>query len=298
MFVSRPNATHQKVQALLEQGLIQTEICQRLGISRSVVSRVALRLGRRSRPGRRCRYDWAAIRQYYDNGHTARECRERFGFSSGAWDQAVTRGDIVPRAKPDPVKHSHTTRRQVAKLLRGGKTQAEIARVLELSKGTVAFHVRNLGVPPDERCARRYDWKMVQAAYDEGLTVRECAKRFGFCLASWTQAARRGAVVPRPQKTPLEQLLVVGRTQTNRVHLRNRLVEEGLKENRCERCGIREWMGQPLSLELHHINGNKHDNRLENLKILCGNCHSQTHSWGGRNARHLRVVEGGLSDVG
>jgi hypothetical protein len=48
-------------------------------------------------------------------------------------------------------------------------------------------------------------------------------------------------------------------------------------------CGISEWRDRPLSLELHHRNGEKHDNRLENLALLCPNCHSQTDSWGGRN---------------
>jgi hypothetical protein len=56
-----------------------------------------------------------------------------------------------------------------------------------------------------------------------------------------------------------------------------------LKLQRCERCGLTEWRGQPLSLELHHVNGNGSDNRLENLMLLCPNCHSQTETWGGRS---------------
>jgi hypothetical protein len=87
-------------------------------------------------------------------------------------------------------------------------------------------------------------------------------------------------VTPRPAARPLEQVLVAGRT-FNRWHLRRRLVAEGLKEERCERCGISEWLGRPVSLELHHVNGDGRDQRLVNLEILCPNCHSQTDNWGG-----------------
>ena len=91
----------------------------------------------------------------------------------------------------------------------------------------------------------------------------------------------RGDIDPRPCEMPIDHLLVAGRDQTNRTHLKNRLLKAGLKKNRCERCGITEWQGQPLSMQLHHINGDGKDNRLGNLELLCGNCHSQTPNYGG-----------------
>jgi hypothetical protein len=168
--------------------------------------------------------------------------------------------------------------------LAAGKTQARIARELGLSKGTIAFHVRNLGAAPDRRFSRRYDWAEIQRAYDEGLTATECCERFGCSKASWSQAVERGDIVPRPRKEPLTELLAVGRKR-NRYHLKARLIEAGLKKNRCERCGLTEWRGKPISLELHHINGDPLDNRLEALQILCPNCHSQTETFGRRNIR-------------
>lgn len=56
--------------------------------------------------------------------------------------------------------------------------------------------------------------------------------------------------------------------------LKDKLVRDGIKENKCELCGISEWFGIPLVLELHHKNGNHYDNNLDNLMILCPNCHS------------------------
>lgn len=58
--------------------------------------------------------------------------------------------------------------------------------------------------------------------------------------------------------------------------VKKRIFNNKIKPKKCEKCGIVEWNGQPIIFELHHINGNKRDNRLENLQILCPNCHSQT----------------------
>lgn len=56
--------------------------------------------------------------------------------------------------------------------------------------------------------------------------------------------------------------------------LKNRLIEEGYKERKCECCGRTEWNGQPIPLELHHKDGNSYNHSLENLQILCLNCHA------------------------
>lgn len=56
--------------------------------------------------------------------------------------------------------------------------------------------------------------------------------------------------------------------------LRIKLIEESIKEARCEKCTETHWLGQPIPLQLHHINGNHNDNRLLNIKIFCPNCHS------------------------
>ena len=67
--------------------------------------------------------------------------------------------------------------------------------------------------------------------------------------------------------------------------LKNKLLKKGIKEKKCENCGLTEWMGKPLKLELHHINGDNTDNRIENLQILCPNCHSYTDNYGGKNQK-------------
>jgi hypothetical protein len=183
----------------------------------------------------------------------------------------------------------------VRRLLGEGLSQREIADQLRVAKSTVNFHARRLDLPVDDRFAKRYDWEAIQASYDRGLSRRQCMKKFGFSAYAWTAAVRRGDIKPQPTAMPIEVLLVVGR-RTRRNHLKVRLLKEGLKENRCEKCGLTEWMGKPLNAQLHHKNGDGSDNRLENIEFLCPNCHSQTDTYGGRNGhrlsgRHLKLVE-------
>lgn len=64
--------------------------------------------------------------------------------------------------------------------------------------------------------------------------------------------------------------------------LRDKLVREGIKEYKCEDCGISEWNGKQISLQIHHINGDNTDNRIENIMFLCPNCHSQTDTFCGK----------------
>lgn len=92
----------------------------------------------------------------------------------------------------------------------------------------------------------------------------------------------------RPQnqlggRIPLKDILTVDSTY-HRWHLKNRLIREGILDNKCDDCGqLPEWNGKVLKLHLDHKNGVGNDNRLINLRLLCPNCHSQTPTYGGLN---------------
>ena len=110
--------------------------------------------------------------------------------------------------------------------------------------------------------------------------------------SAWNQGARYKPVKPAQD---IKEILVEHSTYVNTNHLRERLLKEGLKEHKCECCGNSEWMGKPIALELHHVNGIKDDQRIENLQILCPNCHAFTDNYRGRNIGMSAQKE--ISDV-
>lgn len=77
----------------------------------------------------------------------------------------------------------------------------------------------------------------------------------------------------------------------NLSNLKRRLFNDGYKNYKCELCGICELSGKPISLQVHHINGYRCDNRLENLQILCPNCHSQTETYCRKDKKKIKIQE-------
>lgn len=83
-------------------------------------------------------------------------------------------------------------------------------------------------------------------------------------------------------RTPIEKYLN-NEIQITSHKLRKRLLEEGIFEYKCSCCGLKEWLNQPIPLELHHKDGNKNNNNLENLELRCPNCHYFTDTYKTKN---------------
>jgi hypothetical protein len=136
------------------------------------------------------------------------------------------------------------------------------------SSGSLAGAQRLLGRKPSGAGYRFLRRQIVDLGIDTSHMLGE----------GWRLGSRR----PPVPALPLSFYLVKGRKYASE-KLRRRLIEEGIKAHRCECCALEEWLGKQISLELDHKNGDRFDNRLENLRLLCPNCHAQTDTYRGRN---------------
>lgn len=74
--------------------------------------------------------------------------------------------------------------------------------------------------------------------------------------------------------------------QASSTQLKRAFKELGIKYE-CNECKISEWLDKPIALQIHHIDGDRSNNRLENLKYLCPNCHTQTDNWGAKKNKKV-----------
>lgn len=81
----------------------------------------------------------------------------------------------------------------------------------------------------------------------------------------------------------LDDILIENSSYANLSRLKARLISENRLEYKCAICGLTSWLNKPISLQLDHINGINNDHRIENLRLLCPNCHSQTDTYAGKN---------------
>ena len=134
----------------------------------------------------------------------------------------------------------------------------------------------------------------IEEAIKSTNSMSEAAKKLGMPFTTFKRKAgdlykpnqgAKGLSKPSKTKIPLEDILEGKHPQYQSNKIRIRLIAEGVKEAKCECCNNTEWLGKPISLEVDHINGNSADHRLDNLKILCPNCHAQTNTYRGKNIK-------------
>lgn len=133
----------------------------------------------------------------------------------------------------------------------------------------------------DERIAEIYNSEVTlhEAAVVLEMTTVSLWRRAKNLGLAWSDKKRK-----RPyNKINLDDILMGKHPEYQTFKLKKRLIEEGIKLNICEECGITEWNKKPIEMQLDHVDGNSHNHKLENLKLICPNCHSQTLTYCGKN---------------
>lgn len=103
------------------------------------------------------------------------------------------------------------------------------------------------------------------------------------------QGWNKGSSYESNNYMPFNEYINGEHVQTNKV--RKKLLREGIKKHICECCLNTMWNGQPIPLEVHHKDGNKTNNSLNNLQLLCPNCHALTDTYRGKNTKKHKQLQ-------
>lgn len=135
---------------------------------------------------------------------------------------------------------------------------------------------------------------LIEKSIKNSLSMREAASKTKLNFKTFAKYAKllnlyspnpsgKGIKKPNPNKIPIQDILNGNHPQYHVYKLGKRLIKENIKEHICEICLNKYWLDRLIPLEVHHIDGNSYNHKLENLQLLCPNCHSTTNNYRGKN---------------
>jgi len=150
---------------------------------------------------------------------------------------------------------------------------------------------------------RRWTDSNLRYEFPLATSVTDLIRRLGMSPSGGTHAA----IIEHCNRLQLDASILLVKKSTNAINddmwvaqhmrvghlvrgvlIRERLARAGLLDEKCYVCGITEWLGHPAPLHVDHINGVHDDNRIENIRLLCANCHGLTETWGNRKTEKRR----------
>lgn len=169
------------------------------------------------------------------------------------------------------------------KIRKADKFSTEELREILNSSNTQTEALKKLGYS-----SLRSTYCLIEAIHNKGLEPEFNALK----ERSRNLLKNRTVKIPKTFEISKESLFRENSPYERNV-VRHRILRDNLIEYKCSECGITEYNNKPISLQLDHINGVNNDNRLENLRWLCPNCHSQTETYAGKNVKinKLRKAE-------
>lgn len=214
------------------------------------------------------------------------------------WEQGHTKTDI---AKTTGISRYHVTN-----CIERYRSVAQLDNAVNNDEG-ISFTPKTSKISDIERARRsrnrRYSDEDVIQAVKKSASPRQTLIKLGLKPAGGNYAILKktindlgldtshfrgkgwlkGEQVSVKTQIPLDEILVEKSTYSNSSALRQRLIQEGIFIYQCSGCNLSIWNDKPIPLELDHINGDNRDHRLENLRLLCPNCHALTNTYRGKN---------------
>lgn len=151
-----------------------------------------------------------------------------------------------------------------------------------------AAKFNNLGIKRNKKTKDNRNWAEILKIYnDNNISYRELQRTYRFGHSAFSRACKEHKFKKERISTKIERILNGSGEPHNRDHLKKSIIKHGYIKNECNECGQKpEWYGRKLVLILDHINGIFNDNKIENLRLLCPNCNSQTETFAGRRKRY------------
>lgn len=133
--------------------------------------------------------------------------------------------------------------------------------------------------------SKNTQWAKIMAAlgYKSCMHVEQIQKKFQKLGIDFSHVD--STIIKNNTRIPLNDILVQDSLYANMGCLQKRLKRELKWEHRCSMCQNTTWNDRPIPIEIDHINGDHRDNRIENIRFLCPNCHAQTDTYKGKNMR-------------
>lgn len=201
-------------------------------------------------------------------------------------------------------------REQVLKLYSDGNSYQQIAKLLNMSKSTVAYYVResenleNIDKQDLKRERQKEYEDLVCWLATQHNNINQICKMLNKKATNTNYELIKNILLKHNvdishfNDTPFkstknvltkENIFCEDSKLKNNNKLKDKILKYSLKKRICEKCKNTHWNGELIPLEVHHINGNRHDNRLENLQFLCPNCHAQTDNFCGKNINKKKI---------
>jgi hypothetical protein len=185
-------------------------------------------------------------------------------------------------------------KQQIIQLRDKGYSIPEICELLGVKKGTVGYHLKNYeGISKGKRIIQDSKYNHIKKEFGDEICKSYPSNSIAFISKKYNVSQffiknflmEKGIYKKKNRKLDIGSLLCGDVTYENPYYssingnIKKYLLDNNLVEYKCNICSLNKWNEKHLTLDLDHIDGNRNNNILSNLRLVCPNCHSQTDTY-------------------